>query len=339
LYTIRDVARLADLSVATVSAVINGKQTVSPESTLRVRKAMEALDYHPDQVARSLKVRRTATVGMVIPDISNPFFTEVMSGVENEARRGGYSVIFCNVNEDPELERHHLSTLFSRRVDGVLLAPTDPQASQDRLTRRRVPLVFFDRVPYGFHGAGVVTDNFGGSLEAGRHLVALGHRSIAIIAGRLDMSNGLARLEGFRQALQEAHLLLPERYSMVGDFLLESGYRCGLSLMQQPHPPTAVFCSNNKMTLGLMRALAELRIPCPDRVSVLGFDDFDWAANFSPRLTTIAQPTFEMGRQAMQILLRKMNPPSDGTESNEEYIVTLKTELHVRDSTAPPHSS
>lgn len=337
MFTIRDVARLANVSIATVSAVINGKSTVSENSALRVRKAMEALDYHPDQVARSLKVRRTATIGMLIPDVTNPFFTEVMRGVEDEARQSGYSVIFCDANEDPELEQQHLITLFSRRVDGVLLAPTDPHAAQDRLTRRRFPLVFFDRIPPGYTGAAVVTDNLGAAREAGRHLIGLGHRRIAIIAGRLDLSNGLARLEGFRQSLQEANLPLYEEYSRCGDFKLESGYRCAMELMQLPHPPTAIFCCNNKMTLGLMRLLAELRIPCPERVSVLGFDDFDWAANFSPRLTTIAQRTVEMGKQAMWMLLRKMTAPKDGVQDAEEKVMTLPTELRVRDSTAPPH--
>lgn len=339
MFTIRDVARLANVSIATVSAVINEKLTVSKESTQRVRKAMEALDYHPDQVARSLKVRRTATIGMLIPDVTNPFFTEVMRGVEDVARQNGYSVIFCDAIEDPELERQHLNTLFSRRVDGVVLAPTDPHAAQDRLTRRRFPLVFFDRIPQGYTGAAVVTDNLGAAREAGRHLVGLGHRRIAIIAGRLDLSNGLARLEGFRLALQEAHLPLPEAYSKCGDFGLESGYRCAMELMKLPNPPTAIFCCNNKMTLGLMRVLAELRIPCPEQVSVLGFDDFDWAANFSPRLTTIAQPSVEMGKQAMRLLLEKMTAAKDGTQGVADKIITLTNELRVRDSTAPPYST
>ena len=334
--TLRDVARLANVSIATVSAVINNKGRVSGKLTQRVKRAMEALDYHPDQVARSLRVRRTDAIGMLIPDITNPFFTDVMRGVEDEARRGGYSVIFCNVNEDPELERIHLSTLFSRRVDGVLLAPTDSHAAQDRLTRRRFPLVFFDRIPQGFSGAAVVTDNLSASREAARHLIGLGHKRIAIIAGRLDLSNGLDRLEGFRQALQEACLPLPDEYLRCGDFRLESGYRCGLELMRLPNPPTAIFCCNNKMTLGLMRALGELRIPCPERVSVLGFDDFDWAANFSPRLTTIAQPTYEMGRRAMAMLVRKMRREEGGEDLGGDQVVVLKNELRVRDSTAPP---
>ena len=334
--TIKDVARLADVSIATVSAVMNGKGGVSPELAQRVQQAMEALDYHPNQVARSLKVRQTHTIGMVIPDVTNPFFTDVMRGVEDEARRNGYSVIFCNANEDPELERRQLSTLFSRRVDGVLLAPTDSLAAQDRLTRRRFPLVFFDRIPTDFSGTAVVTDNLEASREAARHLIGLGHQRIAVIAGRLNLSNGLKRLEGFRQALQEAHLPLREEYLRRGDFQLEGGYQCGLELMGLPDPPSAIFCCNNKMTLGLMRALGELRIPCPERVSVLGFDDFDWAASFSPRLTTIAQPAYEMGKTAVELLLSRLGTRKGSHGGSEDTIVTINAALCVRDSTAPP---
>jgi LacI family transcriptional regulator len=339
LYTIRDVARLAGVSIATASAVINKKGTVSSERTRRVLSAVGALDYQPDQVARSLKVRQTQTMGIVIPDATNPFFTEVIRGVEGEARAHGYSLIFCDSNEDPAQERINLNTLFSRRVDGVLLAPTDNYAAQDRLIHRRFPLVFFDRLPPGFVGSAVVTDNVGAAYEATRHLIDLGHRRLAIITGRLDLSNGLDRLEGFRKALQEAGLPLREAYLLRGDFQLESGHKCGLELLRLPTPPTAVFCCNNQMTLGLMRALYENRVPCPEQISVLGFDDFDWAANFSPRLTTVAQPTFEMGRQAMQMLLRKMKSSRDKDASFEDKVVALKAELRVRDSTAPPFSA
>jgi len=334
--TIRHVAQLANVSIATASLVANGKSGVSPRLTQRVKAAMEALDYHPDQVARSLKSRRTLTVGMVIPDVTNPFFTDVMGGVEDEARGNGYSVIFCNANEDPVLQQHYLSMLSSRRVDGVLLAPADPHAAEYYLTRRRTPFVFLDRLSAGFSGGAVVTDNLGAAYEATCYLITLGHQRIAIITGRLDLSNGRDRLEGFRKALQEACLPLREDYLQHGDFRLEGGYQSGLRLMQLAEPPTAIFACNNKMTLGLMGALRELRIPCPERVSVLGFDDFDWAANFSPRLTTVAQPTYQMGRQAMEMLVRMMQRAKGELAPGEEHVAVLQNELRVRDSTAPP---
>lgn len=335
MHTIRDVARLADVSLGTASKVINKKGAVSDKLMQRVQSAMEALDYHPDQIARSLKVRQTQTIGMVIPDVTNPFFTDVIRAVENEGRAHGYLLILCDSNENTVLEQANLNALFSRRVDGVLIAPSDAKSAQDRLTRRRFPLVFFDRVPPNFTGSAVVTDNLAAAYDATRHLIALGHQRLATITGRLNLSNGLDRLEGFRKALQQVGLTLPDEYLQRGDFQFESGYRCGLQLLQLAVPPTAIFCCNNKMTLGLMRALAELGVPCPGRVSVLGFDDFDWAANFSPRLTTVAQPTCEMGKQAMQMLLRKIESSREGANS-EEKMVVLKAELQVRDSTAAP---
>jgi len=338
LYGTREIARLAKVSVATVSAVINGKGTVSAELTSRVHKAMEALDYHPNHLARSLRVRRTYTIGMMIPDVTNPFFTDIMSGVQHEARLHGYSVIFCDANENPEFERQSLKALSSRRVDGVLLAPTDSDIAQDRPTRERFPMVFFDRIPAGFRGSAVITDNFEGAQTATSHLIGLGHERIAIITGRQNLSNGSERLEGFRQALYQARLPLSEEYVRRGDFGLESGYQCALELMRLSPPPTAIFSCNNQMTLGLMRALGELAIPCPGRVSTVGFDDFDWAASFSPRLTTVAQPSYEMGKKAFALLMEKIEARLNDGAPYEDRVLRLKNELRIRDSSAKPYS-
>ncbi|MGO9088191.1 MAG: LacI family DNA-binding transcriptional regulator [Candidatus Sulfotelmatobacter sp.] len=334
MYTIKDIARLAGVSVATVSGVLNNKPTIKPKLVERVRKAMDALDYHPDHVARSLRVRRTLTVGIIIPDVTNPFFTDVIRGVEQEAQSSGYSVILCDSNEDSELERRNLNMLLSRRVDGVLLAPATAPSVHDLRIRERFPIVLIDRVPLGFNGPAVMTDNFGAAYEGTQHLIELGHRQIAIITGQLGLSNGLDRLEGFRKALQEEHLALPDEYVQKGNFQLESGYRCGLELMRLPAPPTAIFSCNNKMTLGLMRSLVEMRVNCPKAVSVLGFDDFEWSAYFNPRLTTIAQPTYEMGKQAMQVLLRTLQARDAERGVTTDTVVRLKAELRIRDSTA-----
>jgi LacI family transcriptional regulator len=204
----------------------------------------------------------------------------------------------------------------------------------DLRIHQRVPIVLIDRAPVGFNGPAVLTDNFGAAYEGTQHLIKLGHRHIAIIAGQLGLSNGLDRLEGFRKALQEEHLALPDEYVQKGNFQLEGGYRCGLELMRLPSPPTAIFSCNNKMTLGLMRSLVEMRVNCPEAVSVLGFDDFEWSAYFNPRLTTIAQPTYEMGKQAMQVLLRTLQASDSEHQVSAQTVVRLKAELRIRDSTA-----
>ena len=336
-YTIRDVAALAKVSVATVSFVANGKGPVSEPLKKRVIDAMEALDYHPNQVARSLKASQTHIIGMILPQLTNPFFGEVMRGVEDTARTSGYSVIFCNSNEDPELEGTHLNTLFARRVDGVLISSSNPRLTDGHLTKRRFPLVFLDRIPPNFAGAAVITDNFGASQEAARHLINLGHRRIAIICGPPDLPICVERLRGLVEGLKESGLSLPDDYLKFGTFLPESGYTNGCELMKLTLPPTAIFCCNNSMTLGLMRALAELNFSCPERVSVLGFDDFEWGAHFRPQLTAVAQPTYQMGKLATELLIRRMHQEKSKTKSTSEEIIVLPDELRIRDSTAPPY--
>jgi len=331
----RDVARLAGVSVATVSAVINGTAIVSAGRAQRVREAMEALDYYPDQVARSLKVGRTDVIGMLVPDITNIFFPLVIRGVEDAARAHGYSVILCDSEEDPEEERRHLNTLFSRRVDGVLIACSDPSAAYDSLMRRRFPIVFVDRIPRGLTHNGISTDNVDAGARATNHLIELGHERIALITGQLGLSSHLGRLEGFRNAMQARGLPIREEYLRLGDMQIESGRRLGLELLGLNPRPTAIISSNNRMLLGLMRSLAETCIPCPAGMSVVGFDDFAWTEHFSPALTVIAQPAYETGKAAFGMLLARMQA-GDNEQKDQPELRLLPAELRVRGSTAPP---
>jgi LacI family transcriptional regulator len=208
------------------------------------------------------------------------------------------------------------------------------------LTIRRFPIVFIDRLPVsGFSGRAVVLDNIGAAYRATRHLIDLGHTAIAIIAPRTDLSNGVERIEGFRKAMQEAHLPIRDHYFQHGDYSTESGYRCGLELLRMAEPPTAIFSCNNKMTLGLVRALAELDIPCPGFVSLVSFDDFPWTSHFQPRLTAISQPSHEMGRRAMQVLLNVMDAANSKQPAPPETVVILEAELRIRQSSAAPRTS
>ena len=337
-YTMRDVARLAGVSATTVSSVVNGKGGVSPKLTGRVEDAIAALDYHPNEVARGLKVNSTFTIGIIIPDVSNLFFNDILRGVETEARRNGYSVILCDSNEDPVQEQELLTVLIRRRVDGILLASTQARLEESRLAMRRPPIVCFDRDAGGFQGSAVVVDNVLASYEATRHLIELGHQHIATISGPETTLTGRERLEGFRKALQEAHLPLPEEYIRPGGFSMEGAHREGLEVLQLSTPPTAILVCNNRMTLGLMRALRDLGLRCPQEVSVVGFDDFDWSDLFSPRLTTVVQPSYEMGKRATEMLLQAIQAPDQHFESSGGNRIVLKAELRVRESTAPPAS-
>ena len=334
-YTMRDVARLAGASVATVSAVLNGTATVSERLTAKVCAAMKALDYHPDHVARSLRMGRTQVVGMVVPDLTNAFFPEVIQGVEDAARLEGYSVILCNSNEDPEQERRHLSTLFSRRVDGVLLACSDAAAAYDSLVRRRFPIVFVDRIPQGVSNAGVSTDNEDAGHRATRHLIDLGHNRIAFITGNLRHSPHTDRLNGFRKAMQERNLAVRAEYLRIGDQTIDTGYRSGLDLLRLPEPPTSIIASNSRILLGLMRSVKELHVRCPEEVSIVGFDDFPWTQHLTPPLTVLAQPAHEIGRKALQMLLSKIRA-AEGTGEDHDTLIQLKAAFRVRESTARP---
>jgi LacI family transcriptional regulator len=339
----RDVAKLAEVSVATVSAVINGKKRVSPKLKERVQAAIRTLDYHPDQIARSLKVRRTHTIGVIVPNMASMFFVEVFRGIEDVARQNGYSAILCNSDEDAIQERHQLAVLLSRRVDGILLASADSQAASHWPRHRDLCLVLIDRLPPGFEASAVVIDNLKAAYEATRHLIEIGHKRIAIITGPPDRSTAFERTEGFRRAMQEVGHPILQEYFLNGGFRLEGGYRCGMQLLKLPVPPTAIFSSNYDMTLGLLRAVIELKVPCPSQVSILSFDDFvmgddkfSWARMFSPPLTTVAQPSYEIGKIAMESLLQEVEGESKGVRGSARRVVKLKAELRIRESTAPP---
>jgi LacI family transcriptional regulator len=335
-YTMRDVARLAGVSVTTVSSVVNRKGGIRPKLAQRVEDAIATLDYHPNEVARSLKVNRTFTLGVVVPDVSNFFFNTILQVVEAKARRRGYSVLLCDSHEDPMEERDLLRTLISRRVDGILLASAQSDLTESHLARRRPPIVCFDREPAGFKGRVVVIDNVLASYEATRHLIELGHQRIAAISGPETTVTGSGRVEGFRKALQEAGMPIPEGYIRPGGFTLEGGYRAAVEILRLSNPPTAIFATNNRMSLGLMRALKDLGLACPQDVSVCGFDDFDWSELFTPRLTMIVQPTFQIGELATEMLLQVIKAPDHHLEAGAESRVVLQAELRVGESTVPP---
>ncbi len=341
-YTMRDVARLAGVSVATVSAVANGKQVVRPAVVARVQDAMKALDYQPDQVARSLRVRRTTTIGVVIPDFASGFFVDVVRGVEDAARSAGYSVLLCSSNDDTDQEQRHLKALLSRRVDGILLASTDLYSVSHNQLRSDTPVVLFDRVPPNYRGAAVMIDNVEAAYRATQHLIGLGHRAIAFIAGRLDLSTGSDRADGFRKALEDAHLPLLGELFKRGDFHPESGYQNGLELFKMGQPPTAILCSNGPMTLGLLRAMQETGVRCPEEVSIIGFDEpvpdtygFSVSTLLRPELTVIAQPGYQVGEHAARILFGLLSQGSH-QEQDQSGVFTLKAELRIRKSVCPP---
>ncbi len=332
-YTMRDVARLAGVSISTVSAVVNNKGIVGPELTAAVQKAIAAMNFSPHAGARGLRTGRTNMLGLIVQDITNPFFVEALRGVEDEAIQHDYEVLVCNSNDQADLELRHLNALYTKRVDGILLAPTDSYSARQALFTDRGPVVFIDCVPIKIDVNCVVTDNFEACYNGIKYLAGLGHQKIAVICGRLIHSTSIARVEGCRKALQEMNLPIHEESLGQGDSHIESGHSIGLNLLQSPDPPTAIFTLNNRMALGILRALSELKIRCPERVSVMSFDDADWAEVVRPSLTTIAQPTYEMGKAAVGLLLQSILSSKEQADQGPQQIL-LKSTLRVRESTA-----
>ena len=333
-HTMRDVARLAGVSTSTVSAVLNASVPVSPARKKRVMDAMTALDYHPDAIARGLKTGKTNAIGVVVPDITNAFYPEVVRGVEDAARRAGYAVLLCDSNENASNEDAHLATLFSRRVDGVLLACCANSTAYATMVRRRFPVVFVDRIPPGAAEGTVSSDNLQAGYAATRHLLELGHQRIAMLAGNTALSPHHDRLEGFRKAMQESHLPIRDEYLACGDVQIENGIEATQRLLKLVAPPTAIMVSNNKLLLGVLQSLDENKIPVPQQVSILGFDDFVWNRYFSPSITSIAQSSYEMGRRSFELLLQIMHRKK-GERVPEKHI-RLAVELRLRNSTGPP---
>ena len=335
-YTMRDVARLAGVSTSTVSAVINETVAVSVERKKSVMAAMAALDYHPDEVARSLKTGRTNVIGVVIPDITNAFYPEVIRGVEEAARKAGYGVLLCDSSEDAQSEAKHLAMLSARRVDGVLLACCANSRAFDATIRRRFPMVFVDRIPPGTVDNTVSSDNVDAGYMATNHLIKLGHVRIAMMLGNLELSPHRDRLEGFRRAMQESNLPVRDEYLVCGGMEIEDARTAGLQLLRTSPSPTAIVGCNNKLLLGLLESIEERKRKIPSQLSIVGFDDYVWNRYVMPGLTVIAQSTSEMGRSAFELLNQLINADSKEVLPKQ---IRLKTELRVRNSTTQPASS
>ena len=331
-YTMRDVARLAGVSTSTVSAVINESVVVSPKRKERVLAAMSALDYQPDAIARSLKTGRSNAIGVIVPDITNAFYPEVIRGVEVAAQAAGYSVLLCDSSEDRAIEERHLTALFSRRVDGVILACCVNSRATEQIARRNSPVIFIDRLPPSRAVNSVCTDNVAAGRLAAEHLLGLGHKRIGMLAGHMGLSPHHDRLEGFRKAMQEAHLPILDEYLITGNVQVEDGVKAGHRLLGLPKPPTAILASNNKLLLGVLQAVEERNITVPKDLSVLGFDDYLWNMHFSPGLTAVAQLTGEIGRKSFELLHRLIqNPPTHDAAPTH---LLIPAELRIRNSTA-----
>jgi LacI family transcriptional regulator, galactose operon repressor len=332
--TIRDVARAAGASVSTVSAALNNTDYVSAEMRERIEKAIRRLRYRPNDLARSLRLHRTHTIAIVVPDLLNSFYTEVVRGMKDYAGTANYTLLVGDSRERWDEERTYLDELHRRRVDGIVRIPAiDDLGGQAEHVMGDIPVVYADRFPHSKdRNVGCVgVDNIVSALDATRYLLSLGHRRIAIVAGQQESKNSAERLEGYRRAMRSARVPVDRNLVRIGDNGILSGHREAMELLTRADRPTAIFCTNNMMALGALQAVQELKLRCPKDVSLLGFDDFYWATLLRPRLTMVRQPAREIGMTAARMLIEYIEG-----RPQQPSVLRLPTQLMVRDSCAPP---
>jgi LacI family transcriptional regulator len=329
--TIIEVAKRAAVSIATVSNTIRGTKRVSPELRARVDAAIRELDYTPNAIARGLKVKQTRMLGMVIPDITNPFFPEIIRGAEDTAFDRDYFLVTANSDEQIGRERRLLSALRSYRADGILLAsaPGDDTSHIRSTIASGVSVVFLDRPVSGVKADAVLLDNVRGARECVRHLLQQGHRRIAIITGPLRLQNARERLQGYEEAMRGSDIPLDPALVFQGDYRLESGNRLAKQLIKSQGEASAIFVCNGVMTVGVLNAFDELKIQCPKDMSVATFDDLTLDHSFHSHLTAVVQPSYEMGARAASLLIDRI----EGRLSGDPIVVRVVPTLVVREST------
>lgn len=332
--TIRDVAQRAQVSTSTVSHVINGTRPVSETTRQRVMDAMAVLDYQPNRLARSLRNRRTNTLGVLLPNSANPYFAQILAGIEDACFEYGYNIVLGNANDDPQREISYLEILLSKQVDGILLVSTGAyQQVLDLLATRGVPLVMVDRSPGqvydGWQVDTVITDNVVGGALATDYLLDLGHRRIGCVTGPAWLTSSTGRVEGYQLAMRRAGLAPDPALIVEGDFEHDGGYAAGVAFLKMPDRPSAIFACNDLMAVGVLCAAYELGLRVPEDVSVIGFDGIPLSSYTVPRLTTISQPGSALGRTAVDHLIKRL---ADRNASERHSI--LPVSLTIRDSCA-----
>lgn len=330
----KDVARLAGVSTSTVSHVINNNRFVSETIREKVNAAIGKLNYAPSALARSLKLNQTHTIGMLITSSSNPFYSEVVQGVERSCYERGYSLILCNTDGDEERMNRSIETLMQKRVDGLIMMFTENHCpSQETLSRYpTVPVVMMDWAPFAGVNDIIQENAFIGGKMATDYLVAQGYQRIACITGPLDKTTSQQRLDGYRQAIKDANLTLRPDFEVTGDFEFAGGLAAMQKLLALPQPPDAVFAGNDAMAVGVYQAVYQQGLRVPQDIAVMGYDDIQLAQYMTPPLTTIHQPKDELGELAIDTLLHRLKEPEA-----EAQVLVLTPELVVRGSVCKKH--
>lgn len=320
-------------SVSTVSRVLNGKSElyrISPQTTAKILNAADEYNYYPNRIARGLRLERTETIGLIVPDIANQFFSYIAKTIEIESRKYGYSIILGDSLDDSSTERELLNLLAGRRVDGIILAPVG--LSSDHVTdiiRKGIPVVIIDRYLPGSGIPYITSDNYYGGFQAIEYLISMGHRTIACIQGLNGISVNTDRVQGYKDALLKYGIAVDESLIVGNDFGEENGYIRTRILLSRKKRPTAIFALSNLISLGAMRAIAETGLAIPDDISLVSFDDQTYSALLACPMTTVEQSKDEMARMAVNILLEIIN---DGNKNEELRNIMIRPRLIVRSS-------
>ncbi len=331
--TIRDVAKRAGVSTATVSRVLAGIGNPKAETAGAVMAAVEALDYRPSAVARSLRMRRTNTFGLIVTDIQNPFFPEMVGAADDAARKVGYSILLGSAAFDEHRAVHYLDLMADRRVDGMIVATSQvSDESWHWLADSPVPVVVVNAEPASVPITVITSDNRAGMHTAAEHLIGLGHRRMAYIRAAGGITADLPRIEGFRAACRDAGIPAADILELPGDALFEGGEKAVVDLLAQGTDVTAIACHNDITAIGALRALRSAHVRVPQEISVVGCDDIAAASWVVPSLTTVAQQKAEMGRMAVERLLAMLDAGEGGIEPET---IRVPMALQIRESTGP----
>lgn len=333
--TIYDVAKEAGVSIATVSKVLNGVGRISDETIKRVERVMKELQYQPSVVASALTGKQTYTIGMLLPDLANPYFAEVARHVEDRANQLGYSVIICSTDNNVEKESNYISLLNQKSVDGLIIATgIQHEQTSQHIMKQQIPVALFARDFPSLVVDAVLLDDFLGGYQATKHLIDLGHEKIAMIAENEEYLSAQERIRGYCQAMEDAGLSEYTRRKTVYSFTIEGAKQNVIQLLDSIDPPTAIFTTNDILAIGAIQAAYECRISVPDELSIVGFDDTILSRIVTPPLTSVRQPIQEMGMQVMDLLVQEIEQKKRGRRK-----IVLLPELIIRRSTSNPTRS
>ncbi|NLY91995.1 MAG: LacI family transcriptional regulator [Firmicutes bacterium] len=345
--TIKDVAKKAGVSIATVSYVINKSRRVNPETAKRIKQAIKELNYQPNRIAQSLVTKSTQILSVLISDITDPFFAPIVRGIEDVAVKAGYIVMVCNNDEDSSKTKKYLESLSRYRVDGLIISPTSGiEDLKPNLEEMGIPIVFVNRRSEVVAADVVENDNELGAYLGIRHLLDLGHTKIGTILGPTTVSTYADRLAGCQRAFQEAGVKVDPALLKTGGFHPDSGYQLAKELLAAETKPTAVFVGSGRLSRGAYQAFQEMGLRIPEQLSLVTFDDTEWTTLVTPPLTTVSQDTYKMGQMAAEILLARIKKrneslalwPEDEVPEPEEPPFQrhkLEPRLIVRSSTSP----